>query len=111
MLNQCRCSTCSDSGQSDIKDLHGLLNFFLASLNEDQKMLFVGLECKRRGSDDSRALAQIFGWDEKAIVVAKRRIETEAGLPIIVDSTIQDQDDHVQAKMAKAKPISFKSVM
>jgi len=73
--HSCSCSACEAPGGNATKQSHGLMNFFLGQLDDEQRRLYVGLEAKKRGPGSERGLALIFGWDEQAIAVARRELE------------------------------------
>jgi hypothetical protein len=79
-LHSCSCSACQAAGSNATKEVHTLMNFFLAQLDEKQQKLYVGLEAKKRGPGSEHGLSLILGWDEQAIAVARREAEIRAGL-------------------------------
>jgi hypothetical protein len=101
-IHQCECSVCQSKEANSVKDLHGLINFFLSTLDDNQRRLFVGMENLRRGPGCEKALSQIIGWTEVEIAVAGREVE-RAGFGTPVEA---QEELSYQAKLARAIPIS-----
>jgi len=51
------------------------MNFFLSTLDEHQRRLYVGLEAKRLGHGGDRRLALITGMDVDTITKGRRELE------------------------------------
>ena len=58
-VHQCQCPECQRSDPNPVKELHTQVNFFLSTLDEHQRRLYVGLESKKLGHGGDRRLATI----------------------------------------------------
>ena len=78
-VHQCECAECQKPGSSSTKDLHQQMNFFLSTLDEHQRRLYVGLESKKLGHGGDQQLSAITGISVDTI--AKGRCELEQPEP------------------------------
>jgi hypothetical protein len=78
-VHQCQCTECQRSEASLTRTLHQQMNFFLSTLDEHQRRLYVGLESQKLGHGGDRHLAVITGLDVDTI--AKGRHELEQAEP------------------------------
>jgi hypothetical protein len=60
-VHQCQCPECQRPDSNPIKELHAQMNFFLSTLDEHQRRLYVGLESQKLGHGGDRRLATITG--------------------------------------------------
>jgi hypothetical protein len=60
-VHQCQCPECRQPDPNPIQELHTQMNFFLSTLDERQRRLYVGLESQRLGHGGDRRLATITG--------------------------------------------------
>ena len=74
-VNQCECPDCQRPEPNLIKELHSHMNFFLSTLDERQRRLYVGLEAKRLGHGGDRRLAMITGLNVDTIARGRRELE------------------------------------
>jgi hypothetical protein len=51
------------------------MNFFLSTLDEHQRRLYVGLESKKLGHGGDRQVSAITGLDEETIAKGRRELE------------------------------------
>ncbi len=79
LIHQCECSECQHPGANPTKVLHQQMNFFLSTLDEHQRRLYVGLESKKLGHGGDEQLALITGMNVETI--AKGRHELEQAKP------------------------------
>jgi hypothetical protein len=75
LVYQCQCPDCQRPEPNPIKEWHSQMNFFLSTLDERQRRLYVGLESRRLGYGGDRHLAMITGLN--AHTIAKGRLELE----------------------------------
>ena len=75
----CQCAECQQSEASPTQTLHQQMNFFLSTLDEHQRRLYVGLESKKLGHGGDEQLALITGLHVDTI--AKGRHELEQAEP------------------------------
>ena len=78
-VHQCECAECQKPGPSPTKDVHQHMNFFLSTLDEHQRRLYVGLESKKLGHGGDQQVSVITGMDVETI--AKGRHELEQAEP------------------------------
>lgn len=78
-IHHCECSACQQAGANPTKVLHQQMNFFLSTLDEHQRRLYVGLESKKLGHGGDLQLAVITGMSVDTI--AKGRHELEQAEP------------------------------
>jgi hypothetical protein len=78
-VHQCECSECRRSEANPTQELHQQMNFFLSTLDEHQRRLYVGLESKKLGHGGDQQLAVITGMNVDTI--AKGRHELEQAEP------------------------------
>ncbi len=78
-VHQCECSECRRSEANPTQELHQQMNFFLSTLDEHQRRLYVGLESKKLGHGGDQQLAVITGMSVDTI--AKGRHELERAEP------------------------------
>ena len=78
-VHQCQCAECQQSEASLNRTLHQQMNFFLSTLDEHQRRLYVGLESKKLGYGGDQQLALITGMNVETI--AKGRHELEQAEP------------------------------
>jgi hypothetical protein len=78
-VHQCQCAECRRSEASLTRTLHQQMNFFLSTLDEHQRRLYVGLESKKLGHGGDEQLALITGMNVETI--AKGRHELEQAEP------------------------------
>ena len=70
-IHQCECAKCNDPEPNPTKDLHFELNCFLSTLDEKQRLLFLGMESMNPGYGGDQQLELITGV--KATMIAKMR--------------------------------------
>jgi len=75
VIHECQCSACQDLEPNPTKTLHADMNFFLSTLNERQRRLYVGLESKRLGHGGDQRLALITGLNVDTIARGRRELE------------------------------------
>jgi hypothetical protein len=78
-VHECECAECRRSEPNPTQALHQQMNFFLSTLDEHQRLLYVGLESKKLGRGGDRQLAVITGMSVDTI--AKGRHELEGAEP------------------------------
>ena len=66
---------CQGSEVNPIKEQHANLNFFLSTLDERQRRLYVGLESKKLGRGGDRQMAIITGLNVNTIAKGRRELE------------------------------------
>jgi hypothetical protein len=74
-VHQCECSECRRSEANPTKELHQQINFFLSTLDEHQRRLYVGLESKRLGHGGDQQLAVITGMSVDTISKGRHELE------------------------------------
>ena len=74
-VHQCQCAECQRPEANPIKEQHSDLNFFLSTLDERQRRLYVGLEAKKRGRGGDRQMAIITGVNVNTIAKGRRELE------------------------------------
>lgn len=74
-IHQCECPECQGPGSNPTKVLHQQMNFFLSTLDEHQRRLYVGLESKRHGHGGDRQLALITGLSVDTIAQGRHDLE------------------------------------
>ena len=78
-IHHCECSECQQAGSNPTQALHQQMDFFLSTLDEHQRRLYVGLESKKLGHGGDEQLALITGMNVETI--AKGRHELEQAEP------------------------------
>lgn len=74
-VHQCQCPDCQQPEPTPIKALHSQMNFFLSTLDERQRRLYVGLESKKLGHGGDRRLALITGLTVDTIARGRHELE------------------------------------
>ena len=74
-VHQCECSECQGVGSSPTKELHRQMNFFVSTLDEHQRRLYVGLESQKLGHGGDQRLAIITGLSVGSIAKGRRELE------------------------------------
>lgn len=74
-VHQCQCTECQRSEASLTRTLHQQMNFFLSTLDEHQRRLYVGLESKKLGYGGDQQLALITGMNVETIAKGRRELE------------------------------------
>jgi len=74
-IHQCECPECQTPEPNPVRTLHAHMNFFLSTLNERQRRLYVGLESKRLGHGGDQRLALITGLNVDTIARGRRELE------------------------------------
>lgn len=74
-IHQCECTACQQSETNTDKVLHAQMNFFLSSLDEHQRRLYVGLESRRLGYGGDQRLATITGLSVDTIAKGRQELE------------------------------------
>ena len=74
-IHQCECSDCRGNGPNTTKELHRQMNFFLSTLDEHQRRLYVGLESQKLGYGGDQRLAVATGMDVDTIAKGRRELE------------------------------------
>jgi len=74
-VHQCQCTECQRSEASLTRTLHQQTNFFLSTLDEHQRRLYVGLESKKLGYGGDQQLALITGMNVETIAKGRRELE------------------------------------
>ena len=78
-VHPCHCPECERPDANPVKALHTQMNFFLSTLDERQRRLYVGLESQKLGHGGDRRLATITGLNVDT--VAKGRGELQRAEP------------------------------
>lgn len=74
-VHQCKCAECQSAEPNPVQALHHQMNFFLSTLDERQRRLYVGLESRRLGYGGDRRLAIITGLNVDTIAKGRRELE------------------------------------
>jgi hypothetical protein len=74
-VQTCQCPECQRPESNAVKELHRQMNFFLSTLDERQRRLYVGLEAKRLGYGGDRQVAKITGMSVNTIAKGRRELE------------------------------------
>jgi hypothetical protein len=74
-VHQCQCTECQGSEVNPTKAHHADLNFFVSTLDERQRRLYVGLESKKLGRGGDRHMAIITGLNVNTIAKGRRELE------------------------------------
>ena len=74
-VHQCQCAECQRSEPSLTRTLHQQMNFFLSTLDEHQRRLYVGLESRKLGHGGDEQLALITGMNVETIAKGRRELE------------------------------------
>jgi hypothetical protein len=74
-VHQCLCAECQRSEPSLTRTLHQQMNFFLSTLDEHQRRLYVGLESKKLGRGGDQQLAVITGMNVDTIAKGRHELE------------------------------------
>lgn len=74
-VHQCECLDCQGPKPNPVKELHSQMNFFLSTLDERQRRLYVGLESKKLGHGGDQRLALITGLCVDTIAEGRRELE------------------------------------
>ena len=74
-VHQCECPECQRAGPNPTKELHRQMNFFLSTLDEHQRRLYVGLESQNLGHGGDQRLAMITGMSVDTIAKGRRELE------------------------------------
>ena len=71
----CQCPECQRPDANPVKALHTQMNFFLSTLDEHQRRLYVGLESEKLGHGGDRRLATITGVSVDTIAKGRRELK------------------------------------
>lgn len=82
-VHQCQCPECQRPDANPIKALHTQMNFFLSTLDEHQRRLYVGLESDKLGHGGDRRLATITGVNVDTIAKGRRELQQAQASPRI----------------------------
>ena len=74
-IHQCECSECQPAQLNPTQALHQRMNFFLSTLDEHQRRLYVGLESQKLGHGGDRQLAVITGMSVDTIAQGRHDLE------------------------------------
>jgi hypothetical protein len=74
-IYQCQCIECQNPAENPLKELHVQMNFFLSTLDERQRRLYVGLEAKKLGRGGDHRMAIITGLSVNTISRGRRELE------------------------------------
>ena len=74
-VHQCECPECQRRDSNPIKTLHTQMNFFLSTLDEHQRRLYVGLESQKLGHGGDRRLATITGVSVDTIAKGRGELQ------------------------------------
>ncbi len=74
-IHQCQCAECQGSAANPTQEQHADLNFFLSTLDERQRRLYVGLEAKKLGRGGDRQMAIITGLNVNTIAKGRQELE------------------------------------
>lgn len=74
-VHQCECSECRRFDPNPTQALHQQMNFFLSTLDEHQRRLYVGLESKKLGHGGDQQLAVITGMSVDTIAKGRHELE------------------------------------
>jgi hypothetical protein len=74
-IHHCECSECQQAGSNPTQVLHQQMNFFLSTLDEHQRRLYVGLESQKLGHGGDRHLAVITGLSVDTIAQGRHDLE------------------------------------
>jgi hypothetical protein len=74
-IHQCECSECQQARSNPTKVLHQQMNFFLSTLDEHQRRLYVGLESQKLGHGGDRQLTVITGLSVDTIAQGRHDLE------------------------------------
>lgn len=74
-IHHCECSECQQTGSNPTKVLHQQMNFFLSTLDEHQRRLYVGLESQKLGHGGDRRLTVITGLSVDTIAQGRHDLE------------------------------------
>lgn len=74
-VHQCGCAECQQPGPNPTQALHAHMNFFLSTLDERQRRLYVGLESKKLGHGGDEHLSVITGLSVDTIARGRQDLE------------------------------------
>lgn len=74
-IHQCACSECQAAESNPIQAMHEQMNFFVSTLDEHQRRLYVGLESKKLGHGGDQRLARITGLSVDTIAKGRHELE------------------------------------
>ena len=74
-VHQCQCPECRRPDSNPVKALHIQMNFFLSTLDEHQRRLYVGLESEKLGHGGDRRLATITGVSVDTLAKGRRELK------------------------------------
>ena len=74
-IHHCECSECQHTGSNPTKVLHQQMDFFLSTLDEHQRRLYVGLESQKLGHGGDRRLTVITGLSVDTIALGRHDLE------------------------------------
>jgi len=74
-VHQCQCPECQRPDANPVKALHTQMNFFLSTLDEHQRRLYVGLESQKLGHGGDRRLATITGVSVDTIAKGRGELQ------------------------------------
>ncbi len=74
-VHPCQCAECQQPGETPRKGLHAQMNFFLSTLDEHQRRLYVGLESKKLGHGGDRQLSLITGLNVDTIAQGRQELD------------------------------------
>jgi len=75
-VHQCQCPECQRPDSNPVKELHAQMNFFLSTLDEHQRRLYVGLESQKLGRGGDRRLATITGLNVDTIAKGRGELQS-----------------------------------
>jgi predicted mannosyl-3-phosphoglycerate phosphatase (HAD superfamily) len=73
-IHQCECLECQQPEPNPTRALHRHLNFFLSTLDEQQRRLYAGLEAQRLGRGGDQRIARITGLNRDTIARGRREL-------------------------------------
>ena len=74
-VHQCQCPECQRPDSNPVKELHTQMNFFLSTLDEHQRRLYVGLESQKLGHGGDCRLATITGLSVDTVSKGRRELK------------------------------------
>ncbi len=74
-VHACGCAECQRPEPNPTKTLHANMNFFLSTLDEHQRRLYVGLESKKLGHGGDQQLSVITGLSVDTIARGRQDLE------------------------------------
>jgi len=74
-IHRCECSECQRAGSTPTQVAHHRMNFFLSTLDEHQRRLYVGLESINLGHGGDQRVALITGMSVDTIAKGRHDLE------------------------------------